>query len=175
MWSRLECYCCQTRIKSVFYSTAHLIEQLQVGNWHFAFLITPLTHEPIRVHAWYAGHGDHLLRKHMHKHSHEKQRLTCLHWVKQIFTHLIGEQREFTATVGIVVVQHTGLTCTGGAAEFIKCRWGLAGWRCWKRGGRRCGRNWDTGGGIPTRLIVIRAECRREAGRQDKVCIGLVG
>ncbi len=67
LWSHLECYSCQ--ITSTMWFFLHflltLIEQLQVSNWHFAILIPPLPHQPIRVHAWHSAHGDHLTGKYL--------------------------------------------------------------------------------------------------------------
>lgn len=46
------------------------VKQLQVGDWHFAFLAASLAHEPVWIHAWDAADYNHL----------EAQMQNCIKW-----------------------------------------------------------------------------------------------
>lgn len=161
----------------IFYFFLHfsliLIEQLQVSNWHFAFLIAPLPHQPIRVHARHTAHGDYLTEKMCTRTQIKKSNDSCYASLnKMMKAHLISEQRELTAAGSVVVVQHTGLAGARGAAELVERGWGLVGWQSGKWGGRRCRGNWDTGGGAASRLIVISERGWKAGGDKGTVTTG---
>lgn len=51
------------------------VKQLQVGDWHFAFLAASLAHEPVWIHAWDAADYNHL----------EAQMQNCIKWSHLFF------------------------------------------------------------------------------------------
>lgn len=106
-----------------------LVEQLQVGDRHFALLAASLPHQPIGIHAWDTANRD----------------------------HLVSQQGELTAAGSVVVIKDSGFAAAVGAAQLAESarRAATACGDAGQRGGHGYGGHRDAGSGRHGRLVVV--------------------
>lgn len=175
-----------------------LVKQLQISDWHFAFLVASLAHQPVWIHAWNTADCDHLDDRHsptlsptfhlevyclvhqyQHKITHQehgKHVNPAYNNSQRLFqAHLVSQQGELAAAGSIVVIKHSGFAAAVGAPQFVESAWcrraAVACGHTGQGGRHRDGGHRDAGRTWHGWLVVVW-ECRGEAGgrKRDANC-----